>query len=165
MQTTTATIKPASLGTVISHTLRLQDLLPAFATELEYHINRNGDFFCLPENFALRDRLNNLHGDALDCFAENGEDIRDDKEDEAAELMDKIQEALSAHFSKPYCFFGAHYGDGSDFGFWPDQDVIEELPTVADSDEAEALGEDCKTVNDHGNVTVWSGGKAVLELV
>ncbi len=160
--TTTTSIKPASLGSISHGTLRPEDLLSMFISELEWHILNNGNFFCLPENRQQRDSLNNIVGDAQDCFAEDGESI---KEDEAHYSIENLTEALGL-FAKPYCYFGAHYGDGSDFGFWPSHDSIDELPTVEGSDEAKELGEDCKSVNCHGNVTVYNGnGEAILEIV
>lgn len=155
----------ASLGSISHGTLRT-NLLSAFLSELEWQIQRNGAFFSLPENFAERDRLNNLVGDAQDCFAENGEDIDPDKEDEASELVNETLPGALQAFAGFYCYFGSHEGDGSDYGFWPDHYAIDELPDVQDSDEAKELGEDCKFVNDHGNVTVYSGnGAVVLEIV
>ena len=72
-------------------------------------------------------------------------------------LMDALNEEAPA-----YCYFGAHEGDGSDFGFWPLFAQIDELPL---KDDAEP-GEDYKEVNDHGNVTVFDGqGDVILEVV
>ncbi len=166
MNTQNLAIKPASLGTVSHGTLRTQDLLSAFISELEWQINRNGEYFSSPANFQERDKLANLIGEAQDCFADDGEDIDPEKENEASELVNEtLPDALNV-FAKPYCYFGSHEGDGSDFGFWPSHDQIDELPTVEGSDEAKELGEDCKSVNDHGNVTVYGGdGSIILELV
>ena len=157
------TLKLASLGSVSTATLRPEDLLSAFLHELQWHVNRNGDFYSIPENFSERDRLNGLVGESQDCFAADGESIDPDKEDEALDLIIDLEDALQV-FAPPYCYFGAHPGDGADFGFWPSHDLIDELPTVEDGAEA-SKEEDCKTVNDHGNVTVWSNGKIVLEIV
>lgn len=161
------TIKPATLGSVSSGTLRTEDLLNAFGDELEWQMQRNGHFFSQPENFALRDKLVALHGEHLNCFAEDGSLDESKMFDGIAdEVLGEIQDALSDYFAAPYCYFGTHKGDGADFGFWASRDSIEELPTVEGSDEALALGEDCKSVNDHGNVTVYSGnGNVILELV
>lgn len=156
------TIKLASIGSVSTATLRTKDLLSAFADELEWQIQRNGDYFSRPENFALRDKLNSLVGETQDCWGEDSE-IAPDKQDQADWLVNEaLPVALSAHFAPAYCYFGSHPGDGADFGFWPSWDEIDELPTVEDSDAAKALGEDCKSVNDHGNVTVYGGDGSIL---
>lgn len=153
-------LKPASLGSISTGTLRTEDLLSAFADILESLILVNGAYFSLPENRAERDRLGELHGEALDL-------LQNDKTyfDEAPELISNLSDALGM-FAPAYCYFGAQEGDGADFGFWPAHDSIEELPLVNGSDEARELGEDCKFVNDHGNVTVYGAdGSVLLELV
>lgn len=163
---TTAALKTASIGSISHGTLRTEDLLSAFLSELEWNIRRNGNFFCLPGNFGERDRLNNLVGEAQDCFAEDGDGIDPDKEAEADELVNEALPDALQEFAPPYCDFGSHPGDGSDFGYWPSTEAIDELPTVEDSDAAKELGEDCKSVNDHGNVTVYGAdGSVLLELV
>lgn len=165
MTTQAITIKPASLGTISHGTLRTEDQLNAFGDELEWQIRRNGEFFSQPENFATRDFLNNLHGEHCDIFDADG-NLPDDKEEEASTLVMELAGILSEHFAPRYCYFGTHEGDGSDFGYWADWSRIEELPVVEGSDEALALSEDCKSVNDHGNVTVYGAdGSVILELV
>jgi len=154
------TLKLAIIGSVSQATLREEDLIPSFTTELEYQIGRNGAFLALPENFPLRDRLASVIGEAQDAFNEDATELREDAD--AGDIINSLCDALDT-FSPPYCSFGAHLGDGADFGFWPSMDAIEELPHGTSEDSEQ--GEDCKEVNDHGNVTVWSGGKAVLELV
>lgn len=166
-------IKPADLGSISHGTLREADLLSAFIYELEWQLRRNGDFFCLPENFALRDRLNNLVGEAQDCFTDDGEDIREDNWEACNDLLNDIMDALSSHFAPPYCYFGAHEGDGSDFGYWPSMGEIDELPAIADNtpeaiaaEQSDNYSTDVRYVNDHGNVTVYGAdGSILLELV
>lgn len=166
-------IKPAHVGSISHGTLRTEDLLSAFADELESQILVNGGYFSLPENFNERDKLNTLHGEAMDAVnahsddeSEEDDSLNDQDDDERnSGIVNDLQDALN-QFAPPYCYFGNTEGDGSDFGYWPSRDEIEELPTVEDRDEAKELGEDCKSVNDHGNVTVYGGdGSVLLELV
>ena len=138
-----------SLGTISHGTLRSEDLLAAFADELEYLCKAND----LP----------------VDGLVQEARDVDPDS-DAGSEIVNELIDALN-EFAPPYCYFGAHEGDGSDFGFWPSIESIEELPAIDDdSDEAIAAatagGEDCRYVNDHGNVTVYGHGRVVLlELV
>lgn len=67
----------------------------------------------------------------------------------------------------PFVYFGAHPGDGADFGFWPDMDSLNEamqtMGMASESDE-EILKEDnvIVQVSDHGNVTVMDMERNVL---
>lgn len=165
MTTMQNAIKPASLGSVSTGTLKTSDLLSSCLHELEWQLRRNGEYFSLPENFPLRDTLNALVGEAQDCFGDDDE-IPEDNLETAEEVLRDLQDALSDHFAPPYCYFGSHPGDGADVGFWPSMDSVRELPEVPDSDAAEELGEDCFSVNDHGNTTVYGGdGSVILSLV
>lgn len=157
-------LKPATVGSVSHATLRPEDLLSAFFHTLEGLVFVSGDY--LSQNHAERDRFAGILGEAQDLFDESGEAIPEDKWEEAAEMINETLPDALQQFAPPYCYFGAHPGDGADFGFWPSLEAIDELPMVEDSDEAKALGEDCKAVNDHGNVTVYGAdGSILLELV
>lgn len=148
-------MKYATVGSISHGTLRTEDLLDAFASELEDCITRNPEL-----ELAERERLTRLVWDARE-FDEETADY------DGTELVIELKDALQ-EFAPPYCYFGASEGDGSDFGFWPSMEQIEELPRIADSDpdRARELGEDCIYVNDHGNVTVYGAdGSVVLELV
>lgn len=159
----TNALTPASIGSISHGTLRTEDLLEAFSSELDWQFRRNGNFFSLPENREDGRKIHELCGEAQDQYEEDGETLKD--ESIADEVVQSLSDALN-QFAPAYCYFGAHEGDGSDFGFWPSRWGIDELPTVEDSDAAKELGEDCKSVNDHGNVTVYGGdGSVLLELV
>lgn len=151
----------ASLGSISHGTLRTEDLLEAFATELEYHVQRNADEWCSDDGRKERDRLLALVHEARETDPEG---------DDACELVNvELPDALQA-FAPPYCTFGAHEGDGSDFGFWfAGQECLDEndVVRVADPSEVEQhLGEKCYYVNDHGNLTIYGAdGKPCLELV
>jgi len=144
--------------------MRTEDLLEAYANELEYLMKRedkrvkaNNQQAALIGNVLAE--VNSRHVEYAKFIAE-ARDIDPDS-DEASELVNELADALR-EYTPAYCYFGAHEGDGADYGFWPSWGEIDELPTVEDSDEAKALGEDCKSVNDHGNVTVYGGDGSVL---
>ena len=136
------------IGTIIHGTLRNEDLLDAFASELE----------SITQHVVgpAKSELAKLIAEAREC---------DPDGDEASDIIDELQDALGI-YAPPYCYFGTTEGDGSDFGFWPAMESIDDLPRVESSDEARELGEDCAFVNDHGNVTVFGAdGSVLLELV
>lgn len=140
-----------SLGTISHATLRTEDLLEAFADELEHLVQANG-------------KTGMANQTAVDLI-NDAREVEDFDSEEASEIVQELSDALN-EYAPPYCYFGANEGDGSDFGFWPCMEQIEELPRVECSDDAKELGEDCLFVNDHGNVTVYGGdGSIILELV
>lgn len=105
-----------SIGSISHGTLRTEDLLEAFASELEYQMQSNAEEWCSDEGRKERDGLCELVGQARE--------IDPDHED-AAELVWELTAALE-QFAPAYTYFGAHEGDGSDFGFWPAYDAIED---------------------------------------
>ena len=89
------------------------------------------------------------------------------------EDMDELYEALN-DVCPPFVYFGAHPGDGADFGFWPDMERLQETLTAATvehtltlprNEEWEWQLEDEGVIintNDHGNVTVMDLNRNVL---
>ena len=142
-------MKYASLGSISSGTLLAADLLETFADALEDHVQRNAEEWC--SDAGRRDAYMNLVHKA-----------REIDPDDAAELVNELLPDALDEFAPPYTYFGSHEGNGSDFGYWPSWDAIGELPEVEDGDEAKALGEDCRFVNDHGNVTIYGGDGSVI---
>ena len=93
----------AQLGTVISGTLRPEDLIPAFAGELRFlseaSINNNPELW-----------------EEIACLLEAA-DSADGASEDAVGLVWELADALN-EFAPEGAYFGAHPGDGSDFGFW-----------------------------------------------
>jgi hypothetical protein len=148
-------IRYATIGTISHGTLRNEELLDAFASELEYQVSRNADAWASDDGRALRDRLMTLIGDARET---------DPDSEFASDIVSELSDALG-EFAAPYCYFGANEGDGSDFGFWPSMDAIAELPRISDPNEL-PTGENCAFVNDHGNVSVYDGeGNLIIDFV
>jgi hypothetical protein len=152
-------IQHAKIGTVIHGTHLASDLIPAFTDTLEGLIVLNGHFLALPENRDMRDRVNNAMGE--------GQDWAEGIADGDVLLNETLPDALS-EFAPPYCYFGTSEGDGSDFGFWPNMEAINDLPHEGtyDPNDEDREHSDYKVVNCHGNVTVYNCyGAVLLELV
>lgn len=157
-------MKTATLGSISHGTLRSEDLLETFGKELEWQIQRNGEYFSKPENFTERDRLNNLACEALDCWLDDGETLDPAKEDLIAELINETLPDALQSFCAPYCFFGAHHGDGADFGFWlSDIEDIKEQVEFSSSKEQEEPGSTYRGewlhVNERGNCALYVRGE------
>lgn len=84
-------------GTVIHSTLRTDDLLRAFAAELRRVTNHPGDLTLADEADAA---------------------LRVTDEDYRCEVVASLLDLLNEYAPSGY-YFGAHWGDGSDFGWWP----------------------------------------------
>jgi len=97
----------AEPGTVSAGTLKTEDLLTAFANTLESLIQDNADHWCGRQ--SERDEFLNLIADARE--SDHGDDVN-------SEVVEQLMEALD-YFAPEGHTFGAHWGDGADFGFWP----------------------------------------------
>jgi hypothetical protein len=148
------TIKPFQLGSISHGTLRTQDLLEAFTDVLN-----------------SLDKTNPLIAEALDLIAIgdkwNGHDEptidwTDDQEESASILVNESLPDALQELCPPFVYFGTLEGDGSDFGFWPDIESLQEdleyngRPMLGDSeythlDDAGLLVH----ISDHGNVSVF----------
>lgn len=101
-------MKYAEQGTVSHGTLRNEDLLATFADTLESLVQDNAKHWNGRQ--GERDRLLGIVWDARE--------ISDFDSEEASDMVSALTDALDK-FSPPGHSFGAHEGDGSDFGFWP----------------------------------------------
>ena len=128
-----------SIGTLISGTHRTQDLIPVFLEQL-----------------GREDTT--LPGDDDDEWWYS---------EEAQEYVHGLFDELDAT-SPPYCYFGAHEGDGSDFGFWPifhryDEYEMDRENVFVCNDASKLCSPECHhseafVINDHGNVAFYQWG-------
>jgi len=90
------------IGSISHGTLRPQDLIPAFLDAVETY----APAMIAPFPF-------------VPAHVEDGGDSSDWWDSEEAQgKLDELFDILSEH-APDGCYFGAHEGDGSDFGFWP----------------------------------------------
>ncbi len=87
--TATTALIPASIGSISHGTLRTEDLLAEFLSQLESMMLLNGDFYSLPDNRTERDRLTALIGEAQDCWNEDGDGLDPEKQDDAEYLVEE----------------------------------------------------------------------------
>lgn len=97
----------ANIGTVSEGTLRSEDLVDAFASELQslYEYTKT------PMPMHVKELL--AQADSLGYEDEYDED----------EVVSELEQELE-HFAPPYCYFGTLDGDGAHFGFWISEDAI-----------------------------------------
>lgn len=104
----------------VSHaTHRPQDLLPAFLGTLKV---------VSPEYYAIV--IEEFH------WLEDG-DTEDNpfwETEECADLINSLIETLD-QFAPAGMYFGAHEGDGSDFGYWKSSDYLEGIRTTNTTEE------------------------------
>jgi hypothetical protein len=116
----------AETGSISSGTLRTPDLLRAFAAALE---SMEGDEGREPspdwdagklcgEALAYADVLDDL-SDVPDVSADAVAKV----ETCAVFVVDALIKALD-NYAPDGCYFGAHEGDGADFGFWPVAETV-----------------------------------------
>lgn len=138
------TTKQFQLGSISTGSLRTEDLLPAFADTCRSL--GNPGLTVLGEAYML------ING---------GEDWDDDL---AIELLQDLTDVLQ-ELCPPFVVFGAHEGDGADFGFWPDHDALEEERRYHEPhqvfwlDERQCMVEfhaDDVTVTDADTNVLWS---------
>jgi hypothetical protein len=134
-------MKYAQLGSVSHGTMRIEDLLATFASELEYQLKRQ------PKSFK-RAGFRKLINEARRVGPET---------ERAQFVLDALFDALD-EFSPPYGYFGALEGDGADYGFWLSHGVAEEFDglKVADTgDVPRSYRGEVLHINDHGNMTLY----------
>jgi hypothetical protein len=98
--------QPQPDTTVIRATMRTQDLIPAFMDEL-----RQAD----PDAYA---QLMTVPFGPIPAYVQDeGDDSAWWDSDDAQNLLNDLFDALDA-CAPDGCYFGAHPGDGSDYGYW-----------------------------------------------
>lgn len=125
------------IGPVSSGTLRTKDLLKNFADTLEAHLDQ------------VHSEVRAETRQSIDTARAVVVTDRADTE-RASEVLEELVDRL-CDIAPPYCWFGAHEGDGACFGFWVDIDAA-----VGARDHGELADEGLELeVNDHGNATLY----------
>ena len=96
-------------GTISYGTLRTQDLLPTFLDTLRD---------IAPAHY---EQLMVSPFGAIPAYAQEDDESEWWSSEDAADLLSELSDALDEHAPEGHCF-GAHPGDGADFGFWPTED-------------------------------------------
>ena len=154
-------------GSISHGTLITGDLINAFYDLLEE----------TSETYAQSIRDNYYQNDRILLELRWCHDIPIEMEDDAQDLLESVMNALQ-EFCPPFCCFGAHPGDASDYGVWFNGEEFDdacrsgEVVMLMDGPPIEIDGINCPdayyfaAVTDHGNLTVWSpDGSTVLEMV
>lgn len=132
------------IGSVSSGTMRKEDLIPSFLWEAN-RLRLTKD-----ERKAVRkiqSRINRVS--ESDAYWQ----------DEVSDFdLEELFDILNNH-SLPHFFFGAHEGDGADYGYWLSDDFEEVFEGLKVSDTSEVprgyTGE-ALHVSDHGNMTLYA---------
>lgn len=131
------------IGSVSSGTMRNEDLIPDFASLLR-------ELGCTDSRLTEIEQRIKTDDDGS-YF---------DSEDADYDLNEFLFDALNK-FAPPYFYFGAHPGDGADYGFWlceewQEQAADSDSPIVTDAGELpENYEGEWFQVSDHGNVTLY----------
>lgn len=127
--------------------MRSEDLIPEF-------------LYCLEQ----QDKLTGAHKKLVREINERmeSEDYFESEESDwdLEELFDTLEE-----YAMPYFYFGAHPGDGADYGYWLSEDMESDFNGLKVSDLSEIetgyTGE-VLLVNDHGNMTLFNCARGRL---
>ena len=141
--------------------MRPEDLIPEFSYTLrklamDAASHANG---ADKDHIALCDEADAIENGDKDCFLFDSED--------AGYTLDALFDALN-EYAPDYGYFGAHPGDGADYGFWLCEDWQQrardnEALEVSDTSEVPAdYSGEVVHINDHGNVTLYSAWKGEL---
>lgn len=148
-----------TFGTVIHGTMREEDLIPAFASELRSLARKGTKHKALAleaERYLKRFQSADvtLTKKPSSIFTDTYKNAP--SEEELNELVTELMDALN-EYAPAYGYFGAHPGDGSDYGFWLSESFEEDFDGLKVSDTSEVprgyKGE-LAQVSDHGNVTL-----------
>lgn len=152
-------MRTPQLGSVSTGTLRTEDLLDAIIGEADYLFG--ADYL-------------DTHADSNDWIVKPltaAKAITDYDSEDAGYALDELIDALN-EYAPPHVRFGAHDGDGADFGWWPVDFDGCELVSLNNLKDNVALSYDTKSVdvscgllvevNDHGNTTVQKLGGEII---
>lgn len=133
-------MKKQIIGSVSSGTMREEDLIPCFLDTIEY--------FSKSKARSLRKELKEI--EAIES--------EDEKLDAMAYFLNETLFDTLNDYAPPYFYFGAHPGDGADYGFWLSESASEDFDGLRVSDLSEVpagYSGEILHVNDHGNTSLY----------
>lgn len=139
------------IGTISSGTLRLKDLIPSLAYDLDQlRLSR-------AERKTVREAL-----------AADVESAADDADNIGPIYLDHLYEELTTiaeSHTPDYAYFGSLEGDGAEIGVWPSLEDTDDLPRGESYQDAPNDATHFLEVNDHGNATLYRrAGRRWLEV-
>jgi hypothetical protein len=145
------------IGSISSGTMREDQLIPIFMCKLDDQLRSRH----VKISQADRKRLTVLYRDIDKRSA--AEDYYDT--DDASDDLNDLFDALNI-FAGPYFYFGAHPGNGADYGYWLSESWDEDFQNHYTGNDAPLKVNDISeiprafrghvaVVNDHGNVTLY----------
>ncbi len=141
------------IGSVSNGTMRPEDLIPAFVAELEHLAKRHG-----AKREMRKRHLALVHGiEARQTHYDYDYYTSDDAYSDLDALFDALEE-----YAGPYFYFGAHPGDGADYGFWLPEDWDQEFVGLEDVDKSDEQLYDSLKVNDLSDVPSWYRGEVAV---
>jgi hypothetical protein len=114
------------LGSVISGTHRTQDLIPCFLSAIRTIArDKNDELLRIGFTTTIASCYQEAFLNAVPSYVyDEGDDSEWWDSKDASGLLESLFDALSE--AAPYGYdFCAHPGDGSDFGFWDEEDLEE----------------------------------------
>lgn len=130
-----------NIGSVSTATLREEDLIPSFLWELRQMRPLKRQHRQLIREIESRMETPGYY----------------ESEDAGYDLNEGLFDALN-EYALPYFYFGAHPGDGADFGYWLSEGFEDEFDGIKVNDLSEIpsghRGE-VLHINDHGNMTLY----------
>jgi hypothetical protein len=163
-----------NMGTVSHATMLAEDLIPAFIDCLKDQKPNH-------HRKLIREIESRMYADNCPTCGqwhdpEFDGDCREDSERYASyfdsesaqyDLNESLFDALN-EYCPPYFYFGSHPGDGSDYGFWLDENWEDSSDGIKVSDSSEIpkgyTGE-VAIVSDHGNVSLYRCSRGKLYLI
>lgn len=131
------------MGSISHGTMRNEDLIP--------------DFLALLEQLARKAKNRNHISLCVDIQRRMKQFNYYTSTDADMDLNEILFPCLD-EYAAPYFYFGPHPGDGSDYGFWPSEDIEYCFDGLKVSDLAEVPRDyagEILMVNDHGNTSLY----------
>ena len=150
-------MKHTNLGSISAGTMRPEDLIPCFLSELRSQKPLRRAHAKLAKGIEWRAYEWSQSIEGMEYF----------NSDDAHEDLNVLADALS-EYAPTYFYFGAHPGDGADYGYWLSEGFQDDFDGLTVSDLSEVpkghSGE-VLHVNDHGNMTLYACSRGRLREV